>query len=207
MMPIRIVIFAKVAQPGFAKTRLIPALGEQGAANLAQRMLTYTLNEALIAKIGPVELCVTPSLTETIGQTISIPDNVQLSDQGKGDLGERLDRITRRIIAGNESVLLIGTDCLELTTFHLQQAAKALRFFDSTLIPATDGGYTLLGLNFFHPSLFESIKWSTNTVFIETLNRIRQLGYSVKSFPGLHDIDEPSDLRWLPKAWRENEHA
>ena len=207
MIPTRIVIFAKVAQPGFAKTRLIPALGAQGAADLAQRMLKYTLNEALNAKLGIVELSVTFPLNTKLRKTISIPEEVQISDQGKGDLGERLGRITRRIIANNESVLLIGTDCLELTTFHLQQAAIALDSFDSTLIPATDGGYALLGLNVFHPSLFESIKWSTNTVFIETLNRIGQLGYSVKSFPSLHDIDVPSDLRWLPRTWSENEHA
>ncbi|MEE8288683.1 MAG: TIGR04282 family arsenosugar biosynthesis glycosyltransferase [Nitrosomonadaceae bacterium] len=207
MKLIRIVIFAKAAQPGFAKTRLIPALGEKGAADLAQRMLTHTLSEALAAKIGPVELCVTPSSTDAIWQTLVIPDEVQYSDQGEGDLGERLTRVTRRIIADGESVLLIGTDCLELTSFHLLQATNALRHFDSTLIPVTDGGYALLGLNFFHSSLFESIKWSTNAVFIETMHRLEQLGCSAQSFPCLHDIDEPADLRWLPRAWEEKEHA
>jgi len=93
MKLIRIVIFAKAAQPGFAKTRLIPALGEKGAADLAQRMLTHTLSEALAAKIGPVELCVTPSSTDAIWQTLVIPDEVQYSDQGEGDLGERLTRV------------------------------------------------------------------------------------------------------------------
>jgi rSAM/selenodomain-associated transferase 1 len=207
MKPIRIVIFAKAAQPGFAKTRLIPALGEQGAADLAQRMLTYTLREALDAKIGPVELCVTPSSTDAVWQRFTMPDEVQYSDQGEGDLGERLTRVTRRVIADDESVLLIGTDCLELTAFHLLQAADTLRHFDSTLIPAIDGGYALLGLNFFHPSLFELIKWSSNTVFIETLHRLEQLGYSVQSYPSLHDIDEPEDLRWLPKTWGERKYA
>jgi hypothetical protein len=207
MKLIRIVIFAKAAQPGFAKTRLIPALGEKGAADLAQRMLTHTLSEALAAKIGPVELCVTPSSTNTIWQTLVIPDEVQYSDQGEGDLGERLTRVTQRVIADGESILLIGTDCLELTSFHLLQAANALRHFDSTLIPVTDGGYALLGLNFFHSSLFESIKWSTNAVFIETMYRLEQLGCSAQSFPSLHDIDEPADLRWLPRTWEEKEHA
>ena len=207
MKPIRIVIFAKAAQPGFAKTRLIPALGEQGAADLAQRMLTHTLSEALVAKIGPVELCVTPSSTDAMWQTLAIPDEVEYSDQGEGDLGERLTRVTRRVIADGESVLLIGTDCLELTAFHLQQAANALCHFDSTLIPVTDGGYALFGLNFFHPSLFKSIKWSTNAVFIETMYRLEQLGCSAQSFPSLHDIDEPADLRWLPRTWEEKEHA
>ncbi|TDI78171.1 MAG: glycosyltransferase [Betaproteobacteria bacterium] len=207
MKTIRIVIFAKAAQPGFAKTRLIPALGEQGAAELAQRMLTHTLNEALVAKIGPIELCVTPSSTDTMWQTLAISDEVEYSDQGEGDLGERLARVTRRVIADDESVLLIGTDCFELTAFHLQQAANALRHFDSTLIPVTDGGYALLGLNFFHPSLFKSIEWSTNAVFFETMYRLEQLGCSVQNFPRLHDIDEPSDLRWLPKTCEEEGYA
>ncbi|TFH12780.1 MAG: glycosyltransferase [Nitrosomonadales bacterium] len=207
MNPIRIVIFAKAAQPGFAKTRLIPALGKQGAANLAQRMLMYTLNESLTAKIGPVELCVTPSSTDTIWRTLAISDEVEYSDQGEGDLGERLSRTARRVIADGESVILIGTDCIELTTFHLQQDANLLRHFDSTLIPVTDGGYALLGLNFFHPSLFESIKWSTNTVFIETICRLEKLGRSVQSCSSLHDIDEPDDLKWLPIAWKEKEYV
>jgi uncharacterized protein len=207
MRPVRIIIFTKAAQPGFTKTRLIPALGNQGAADLAKRMLMHTLNQSLEANVGSVEICVTPPATDSIWQNFAVSGELEYSDQGKGDLGERLSRVTQRVINNGESVLLIGTDCTQLTATHLQQAKDALRYFDSILIPATDGGYVLLGLNFFHSSLFESIKWSTCTVCSETIDQLNKLGRSVLSFPSMHDIDEPKDLRFLPGTWKEAKYA
>jgi len=207
MRPVRIIIFTKAAQPGFTKTRLIPALGRQGAADLAKQMMMHTLNQSLEANVGPVEICVTPPHTDAIWQDFAISDALEYSDQGKGDLGERLSRVTRRVIDHGESALLIGTDCIQLTAAHLQQAKDALRYFDSILIPATDGGYVLLGLNFFHPSLFESVRWSTDTVCTETIDRLKKLGRSVRNFPSMHDIDEPEDLKFLPGTWKEVEYA
>lgn len=113
----------------------------------------------------------------------------------------------RRVLETGGPVLLIGTDCPELTTAHLQQAASALQRTDATLIPTADGGYVLLGLNRFHSSLFEGIAWSTGTVAFETLRRLGQLGWTVQSHPMLHDIDEPADLKWLPRTWRETVYA
>lgn len=197
MNPVRIVVFAKAPQPGLAKTRLIPALGAQGAADLARRLLKNTLREALAAQVGRVELCVTPAATEPLWQTLDIPREVERTDQGEGDLGARMARAARRVIDGGESVLLIGTDCPELTADRLRQSAAALCDFDTTLIPAADGGYTLLGLNRFHPFIFEDIAWSTESVAFETLCRLRQLAWSVQSHPMLHDIDKPADLKWL----------
>jgi hypothetical protein len=207
MRPVRIIIFTKAAQPGFTKTRLIPALGKQGAADLAKRMLMHTLNQSMEANVGPVEICVTPPPTDAIWQDFAVSDELEYSDQGKGDLGERLSRVTQRVIDKGESVLLIGTDCAQLTATHLQQAKDSLRYFDSILIPATDGGYVLLGLNFFHPSLFESVKWSTDTVCAETIDRLKKLGRTVRNFPSMHDIDEPKDLKFLPGTWKEAEYA
>jgi rSAM/selenodomain-associated transferase 1 len=207
MRPVRIIIFTKAAQPGFTKTRLIPALGKQGAADLAKRMLMHTLNQSLEANVGPVEICATPPPTDVIWQDFAVSDELEYSDQGKGDLGERLSRVTRRVIDKGESVLLIGTDCTQLTATHLQQAKDSLRYFDSILIPATDGGYVLFGLNFFHPSLFESVKWSTGTVCAETIDRLKKLDRSVRNFPSMHDIDEPKDLKFLPGTWKELEYA
>ena len=206
MRSIRIVIFAKAARPGFTKTRLIPALGKQGAADLAKRMLIHTLQQSLQSNIGFVELCVTPS-TDTFWQDLEIPAKLEYSDQGEGDLGERLSRVTQRIINNGESVLLIGMDCMELTAAHMQQARNILQNFDSIIIPATDGGYVLLGLNFFHPSLFKSIEWSTATVYAETINRLKKLGRSIQSLPSMHDIDAPEDLKFLPSTWKEVDYA
>lgn len=207
MTPVRILIFAKAPQPGFAKTRLIPALGSQGAAELAHRMLEHTIQQALAAAIGPVELCVTPGLDEPAWSEITFPPGIVWSDQGTGDLGERLARATQRVIDAGESVLLIGTDCPELDAKCLSAAASALEKNDAILIPATDGGYVLLGLNQFHASLFEGIAWSTATVAFETLCRIGVLRWQVQSHPMLHDIDEAGDLKWLPKTWQTTSHA
>lgn len=209
LRPARIVIFAKAPQPGLAKTRLIPVLGTQGAADLARRMLAQTVRKALAAGLGPVELCVTPSAADPVWQTLAvpdaipdvIPDAVQWSDQGQGDLGQRMARATRRVLESGESVLLIGTDCPELGAAHLQQAARALQRSDAALLPTFDGGYALLGLNRFHPSLFAGIAWSSAAVASETLDRFGQLGWTVHSQPMLHDIDEPADLQWLPGTW------
>lgn len=210
LRPVRIVIFAKAPQPGLAKTRLIPVLGIQGAADLARRMLAQTVRKALAAALGPVELCVTPSAADPVWQTLAVSDAVpdvmqeavQWSDQGGGDLGQRMARVTQRVIDGGESVLLIGTDCPQLGAAHLQRAGRALQRSDAALLPTFDGGYALLGLNRFHPSLFEDIVWSSAAVAAETLDRFGQLGWTVHSQPMLHDIDEPADLQWLPGTWR-----
>lgn len=200
MKPIRIVVFAKAPLAGFAKTRLIPALGQLGAADLAQRLLEHTLQEALTSRVGAVELCVTPSVTNRVWQNMLLPVGIYLTDQGEGDLGERMARAAERVIAAGEVVLLMGTDCPQLDAARLQKAAQALQCSEATLIPAFDGGYVLLGLTRFDSSVFTGIAWSTDAVLNNTLNRLKQLGWGVKVLPTLHDVDEPSDLQWLPQS-------
>jgi rSAM/selenodomain-associated transferase 1 len=202
MSAVRILIFAKAPVAGLAKTRLIPSLGAQGAAELARRMLAYTLEQALLAGVGPVELCVTPSPANAVWQTFTAPATVTWSDQGEGDLGARMARAARRSDNRGEAILLIGTDCPALDAEQLGVAAQSLESFDATLVPSADGGYVLLGLKRFHASLFEGIAWSTDTVAHETLLRIQQLGCRVHIYPRVHDIDEPEDLQWLPEGWR-----
>jgi len=199
MKPIRIVVFAKAPLAGFAKTRLIPALGQLGAADLAQRLLEHTLHEALTSRVGSVELCVTPSVTNPVWKNMLLPDGIHLTDQGEGDLGERMARAAQRVIDAGEAVLLMGTDCPQLDEARLQEAAQALQCSEATLIPAFDGGYVLLGLTRFDSSVFTGIAWSTDSVLNDTLNRLKQLGWGVKVLPTLHDVDEPSDLEYLPK--------
>jgi rSAM/selenodomain-associated transferase 1 len=201
MKPLVITIFAKAPQPGFAKTRLIPALGEIGAAKLAQRLLMHTLTESLAAGVGRVELCVTPSMADPVWRTLTVPDAVQWSEQGEGDLGARMARRAQRAIESGESILLIGTDCPKLDASRLRRAANALQQSDAVLVPAADGGYVLLGLRRFHETVFSGIPWSTDSVARETLSRMGQLDWTVQRQSVLHDIDEPGDLRWLPVQW------
>lgn len=196
--PVRIVIFAKAPLPGFAKTRLIPALGAQGAADLARHLLACTMEAALAAQVGAVELCVTPAPADPVWQTFNLSKAVQWTDQGEGYLGERMARAAQRVLDAGESVLLIGTDCPALDASQLHRAADALQRSDATLFPTFDGGYALLGLNRFDPSLFSGIAWSTDSVAAETMSRLNALDWRVDRHATVHDIDEPADLKWLP---------
>ena len=203
MKKIRLIIFAKAPIAGFAKTRLIPALGAAGAANLAQRLLLFTLKNGLEANVGITELCVTPKPEDAFWNDWPFSTDVCWSDQGEGDLGVRLARASQRAVENGESVLLIGTDCPQLSPKILQRAAKSLQDFNAVIIPATDGGYTLLGFNEFNVSLFKNIVWSSNSVFSETMQRINDLHWHAAVMNPLHDIDEQHDLCRLPDGWPE----
>ncbi len=189
----RIVIFAKAPVPGRVKTRLIPMLGEEGAARLAQQMLADTVAHACAAGLAPPELCATPHPGDP-DWAGHLPAGVRLSDQGPGDLGQRLAAAAKRVIDDGERILLIGTDCPALDGERLGAAAARLESHDAIVHPARDGGYVLLGLSRADPSLFNDIAWSSDTVAVTTVARITALGWSLFVGDTLRDIDEPADL-------------
>lgn len=193
MKAIRIVIFTKTPLPDLAKTRLSPALGTEGAATLARRLL-----EHCIADIGPVELCVAPTAQHPIWQELAIPSTLSWWEPGGGDLGERLARATQRVTAQGEAVLLIGTDCPALTAEKLREAAQLLAHHPACMVSVKDGGYALLGLHHYYPTLFSNMPW--NTAEVANLIRRRLLDQAVllQKLSMLNDIDEPSDLHYLP---------
>ncbi len=201
--PVRIIIFAKAPQAGYAKTRLIPALGAEGAAELAQKMLLHTLQVAQTSRVDTtsnvetVELCATPTYNDTVWHDIPLPKGITISDQGEGDLGERMARAAQRGIEQGNAVILIGTDCVEMSAELLNDAAQMLNEHDAIIHDTEDGGYALLGLNKFHTCLFSNIAWSTGMVASTTLNRISQLGWSLHVGQMLHDVDEEQDLKYL----------
>jgi rSAM/selenodomain-associated transferase 1 len=198
------VIFAKAPVPGKAKTRLIPALGQEGAARLAREMLEQTVSEAVATGLE-VELCATPAPSDAEWEPF-LPA-VEATDQGEGDLGERLSRAAARVIGTGENILLIGTDCPDLGRERLEAAAGALSDCDAVLYPARDGGYALLGLRCFDPSIFSGIAWSTATVAAETVARVEALGWMLHLGETLRDIDEPEDLAHLPSFPRKRESS
>jgi hypothetical protein len=193
-MTVRVIVFVKAPVRGRAKTRLIPALGADGAARLAAHLLGLALQQAQRAAVGPVELCMSPAPGSPEWADIALPDTLETSDQGEGDLGARMARAAQRSLDAGESVLLTGTDCPELTAAHLAEAARRLASHDAVLIPATDGGYPLLGLVRFDASLFADMPWSTGAVARLSLERLAALGWRVWVGPPLSDIDTPEDL-------------
>jgi rSAM/selenodomain-associated transferase 1 len=184
----KIVIFAKAPVPGKVKTRLIPALGAEGAAQLAREMLKRTVEEALATGLD-VELCGDPDAA----QWHEARPGLARTGQGEGGLGERLARSASRALAEGP-VLLIGADCPGLDRRRLRAAADALAACDAFIHPAHDGGYALLGLRRFDKSLFEGISWSTAAVARETIERIERLGRSLRVGEILQDVDEPGAL-------------
>ena len=198
----RIVIFAKAPQPGSVKTRLIPALGADGAATLARRLLAHTLSQALAAGVGEVELCMSPAPPDPAWHSVAIDLAIRQTAQGGGDLGARMARAVKRATlqtqSADTSVLLIGTDCPALTAALIKQSARQLEHHDAVMLPAYDGGYVLLGLKTPCPGLFEDMAWSTSVVASQTLQRMAVHNLSVWQGPTLHDIDEPADLQYVP---------
>ncbi|MFO1326293.1 MAG: TIGR04282 family arsenosugar biosynthesis glycosyltransferase [Rubrivivax sp.] len=197
-----LIVFAKAPWPGQVKTRLVPALGEAGAAALAARLLQRAVQAAAGAALGPLELCVAPDGAHPLLQALAATHGAALQPQGDGDLGARMHRALVRALQRHGRALLFGTDVPALDAAVLTAAAQALDTHDAVFVPALDGGYALVGLKAPQPALFEAMTWSVPSVMDQTRARARAAGLRWAELPALADIDEPSDLRHLPPGWR-----
>ncbi|MEO6744702.1 MAG: TIGR04282 family arsenosugar biosynthesis glycosyltransferase [Caldimonas sp.] len=197
-----VIVFAKAPVAGTVKTRLAGALGAAGAARLAARMLEATTACALEAAVGPVEVCCAPDRSHPAFTALASASTVVLTEQGEGDLGQRMHRALERALASVPFAIVIGTDAPQLDAGYLREAAAALGHHDAVIGPAVDGGYALIGLRrSAPPTLFDGIDWSTSRVLAQTRERLGRLGLRWAEFAPLHDIDEPADLRHLPAGW------
>jgi rSAM/selenodomain-associated transferase 1 len=189
---VAIAVLAKAPLAGFAKTRLIPVLGAQGAALLQARLIAHAVATACAAAIGPVTLWVTPDEHHPALQAIAAECAVTLVRQRDGDLGARM---LAALEAANGPTLVIGTDCPALTLDHVRTAADILRSgSDAVVIPAEDGGYVLIGMRAAQPALFCDMRWSTSGVMAETRRRLERLAISWREPFTLWDVDVPTDL-------------
>jgi uncharacterized protein len=214
MNTVRIAVMARAPVAGFAKTRLIPALGEAGAAALAARLLAHAVAQAVGAGLGPVTLWATPDASHPAFLQAQQQHGVALAVQSAGDVGQRMARVFDQSFdpafeeaadpawpTSTSPVLLMGTDIPGLTSQVLQAAAAALAEHDAVLVPALDGGYALLGLHAPAPSLFSGMVWSAPQVLAQTRLRLAAAGLHHHELPALADIDEPDDLQHLPPGW------
>jgi rSAM/selenodomain-associated transferase 1 len=192
----RIIIFVKAPRPGFVKTRLAAAIGNEAACN-AYRQLAETV-VAHLAPLPHAELRFTPDDADSeIAPWLS--DGWTAHPQGEGDLGERMHRA---FTEANGTAIIIGSDCPEVNPNDLRAATEALQSHDAVIGPATDGGYWLIGLNAPCPSLFTAMEWSAETVLQTTLQKINEAGLTVELLREMADVDTGEDWkRWeLTKA-------
>lgn len=196
--PVAIAVLAKAPLPGLAKTRLTPALGADGAANLQARFIERTVATAQSAAIGPVTLWVTPDRNHPVFQTLAAMLGIALADQPDGDLGLRMIAAAK---AAHGPAIVVGTDCPALTPEHFRATAQALLDgVDVVIIPVEDGGYGLIGMRRPQPALFEGMAWSTSSVMAETRRRLTRLDLSWREPAHLWDVDAPADLDRLAGA-------
>ncbi len=192
----RLIIFARYPEVGKAKTRLIPALGPEGATALYRQLAEHMLVQVQAFKHQhplEVEVRFTGGTQELMQRWLG--QDLLYTEQGTGDLGKRMARSLQAAFAGGvQRAIIIGTDCPQLDTAILQSAFEALAQQDLVLGPATDGGYYLIGLRRFVPELFVDIPWSTATVFSKTLAIATHLNLTIAQLPTLTDIDYPEDL-------------
>jgi rSAM/selenodomain-associated transferase 1 len=178
-------LFTRWPEAGKAKTRLIPALGAQGAADLHRRLTERTV--AMVRAAGlPLEIRATGAEPAAFHAWLG---GAAVVDQGDGDLGARLARAAEQL-----PVLLLGADIPGLLPQHLIDAAAVLARHPAVIGPAADGGYWLLGLAAPNPALFIDMAWGTDTVLATTLAR---LPTETPQLATLSDLDTPADLaRW-----------
>jgi len=189
--PVALAVLAKAPVPGFAKTRLEPALGADGAARLQARLIERAVDIVTAAATGPLTLWTTGD-DHPLFRRLHLRTGIALARQPDGDLGARM---LATFNAAKGPAIVIGTDCPALTSDHLRMAADDLRGgIDVVILPVEDGGYALIGTRRPQPALFSAMPWSTVTVMGETRRRLRQLGLVGRELTRLWDVDVPEDL-------------
>lgn len=196
-------VFARAPIAGRAKTRLIPALGADGAARLYAAFLADTLALAhRAASVGLLEPMLWlaaaadtdhPTLRNVPGVT-PLPRRVQPT----GDLGARMGAALDAGVASHRAALVIGSDAPTLPLALLATACAALTRADLVLGPSADGGYVLIGARVpIGAALFDGVRFSTRHALADTLAGAARCGLSAVCVAPWYDVDTPDDLRLL----------
>ena len=175
-LDVAVLVFSRDPVPGRVKTRLIPRLGEWGAARLHLRLTKHALSTARAAGCGPVEL-------------------YDSAKQRGAHLGERMYRAMSQALRRHRGAIVIGSDCPALRPGDVQRAARLLAGgCDVVLAPAEDGGYVLIGARRISPQLFSGIEWGSASVYETTVARLERSGHRWRALRRLWDVDRPEDL-------------
>lgn len=198
-----ILIFSKSPELGKVKTRLVPALGEQGALELYKRMLAAVLE--LCQRIPyETELWVQGDVHNEfileVQQGFPLNPQFKVRKQQGSDLGLSLSHAFGEAFKSHQQVVVIGGDCISLDKDYLNKAFQVLSKHDLVIGPAEDGGYVLLGLRSsetvlaIYPRLFQGIEWGRSGVCEQTLIIADDLSLSYVILETRWDIDNKEDL-------------
>jgi hypothetical protein len=197
-----IAVMAKASVPGQAKTRLVPPLTPEEAANLNTCFLRdiadSLIGASTLANIAPF-MAFAPAGSAAFFREI-LPARIGLLETVASSLGDCLFQATTALLhAGHDCVCLLNSDSPTVPAAYLVAAATALAAPGDRIVlgPSTDGGYYLIGLKRPHRRLFEDIDWSTERVAAQTLKRARELDLAVLQLPSWYDVDDAQTLRLL----------
>lgn len=198
-MNARLLVFARPPVSGVTKTRLVPALGADGAARLHATLVRHILQQAAAAAPAALELwCAAADPGDTLA-TLARESGARVRIQEGADLGARMAHALGAATAGGVPAIVVGSDCPWLDAAALREAATALDGADAVIGPALDGGYVLLGLHRVESALFTGIDWGTAGVLGATRARLRALGWRWRELVARPDIDRPADLERLAR--------
>jgi rSAM/selenodomain-associated transferase 1 len=183
-----ICVFAKPPHAGKAKTRLIPRLGAEGAARVAEALLQDTLAAAISVPNAGVIIAATEYFV------VDGFENVPVWLQPEGDLGTRLEGVLQRALSQSAYAVAIGADTPGLRPAMITESSGRLRAVDAVLGPADDGGFYLIGLRRYLDGAFQNIRWSDCTTLTDTVARLGNLGLSYSLADSWFDVDTPEDL-------------
>jgi rSAM/selenodomain-associated transferase 2/rSAM/selenodomain-associated transferase 1 len=196
----RLILFARFPVAGKVKTRLIPALGAEGAAALHRRLVLRTLRTAhALCQSQNVELEIRFAGDNAQEMQHWLGGGWLCRPQCEGDLGQRMaGAFADSFREGSTATVIIGSDCPSLTPAVLADAFAALKTNPVVFGPATDGGYYLIGLTRPVPELFQSIAWGTESVLAQSQEILSRNLFKPALLKPLDDLDRPEDLT----AWQ-----
>ncbi|MEC4984027.1 MAG: TIGR04282 family arsenosugar biosynthesis glycosyltransferase [Oscillatoria sp. PMC 1068.18] len=191
-----LIIFSRYPEAGKTKTRMIPVLGAEGAAELQRQMTEYTREKAIaLQSLRRVQIQVYFAGGSSELMQAWLGANLVYHPQSKGDLGSRMATAFQDAFAtGMKRVVIIGIDCPDCNAIILASAFEMLSQQDLVLGSAADGGYYLIGLQRLIPELFIGVNWGTASVLSQTQAIAEKLNLAVGYLPLLNDVDRPEDL-------------
>ncbi|MCL7929407.1 TIGR04282 family arsenosugar biosynthesis glycosyltransferase [Halomonas llamarensis] len=198
--PVTLHVLAKAPLPGCVKTRLIPLLGEQGAADAHAELVHHCVTNACQALPAEhVTLWTALKHQHRLFTALSARLGVTLKPQPEGDLGTRM-RHALRDAPG--PAMVMGSDCPSITSDLITTCAQQLTTHNVVILPAEDGGYGLIGTQDDYPTLFSDMPWGSEHVFAETCARLTASRLTARYPKTIWDVDRPED--W--QRWRHIRH-